>query len=352
VEALRANPREYVSGTVRVNGRTYTNVGVQLKGVATFRPIDDEPSLTLNFAKFDREQRFHGLRKIHLNNGKEDLTFLCEILSAEMFAKAGLPVARAIHGRTAVNGRDLGAYVVKEGFTRELLARYFDDTSGNLYDSGFRHDVTYPLERLSGKKPDRRQDLDALAAAARIEDLEERWTELSRQLDTNLFARYLAMQALIANWDGYAFFRNNYRIYHDPETRRLHFIPHGMDQTFARYNFPLMPTRWDGLVARAFMETPEGRLLYQQHLQDVYTNVYHTELLARRVDELASIIRPIFEERGEAAEYDKRVAALRARIVQRGGFLSQQFSRTNWISVPRTTPLRNSPSVPMRSVVR
>jgi spore coat protein H len=309
-----------------------------LKGVATFRPVDDQPSLTLNFSKFDRAQRFHGLRKIHLNNGKEDPTFLCEALSAELFAKAGLPAARVVHARTRLNGRDLGAYVAIEGFTPEFLARYFKDTSGNLYDSGFRHDITYPLERLLGKKPDRRQDLDALAEAARVTDLETRWRELSRHLDTNGFARYLAMQVLIANWDGYALFKNNYRVYHDPETHHLHFMAHGMDQTFARPTFPLMPFRWDGLVARSFMETPPGRALYQHHLGQVFTNVYDASALVQRVDELANQIRPIFIEEGTVADYDQKVAALRLRIARRGTFLADQFSTTNWMTLPRRTP--------------
>ena len=94
LQALREEPREYVPATVRADGQTYTNVGVHLKGVATFRPVDGQPSLTLNFSKFVADQRFHGLRKIHLNNGKEDPTFLREAISAEMFAEAGVPVAR------------------------------------------------------------------------------------------------------------------------------------------------------------------------------------------------------------------------------------------------------------------
>jgi len=348
LQSLRTAPREYVRATVRVNGRVYEDVGVHLKGVATFRPVDDQPSLTLNFSKFVRDQRFHGLRKIHLNNGKEDPTFLCEALSAEMFAQAGLPAARVVHARTKLNGRDLGPYVAIEGFTKEFLARYFADTSGNLYDSGFRYDVTYPLERLSGQKPDRRQDLNALAEAARTPDLDERWMELARHLDTNGFARYLAMQALIANWDGYAFYRNNYRIYHDPETHHLHFIAHGMDQTFSRATFPLMPPRWDGLVARAFIETPQGRALYQRHLGEVFTNVYHTDALARRVDELASVVRPLFVERGTEDEYDVLVTELRLRIVQRGHFLARQFSTTNWMNPPRGTPRRAPVVLPTR----
>jgi spore coat protein H len=345
LNVLRTSPREYVRATVRANGRTYTNVGVHLKGVATFRPIDDQPSLTLNFSKFVSEQRFHGLRKIHLNNGKEDPTFLCEALSAEIFAQAGLPAARVTHARTRLNGRELGPYVVIEGFTPEFLARYFQDTRGNLYDSGFRHDVTYPLERLSGKRPDNWKDLKQLSAAAEIRDLQERWSQLALCLDTNGFARYLAMQALIANWDGYAFYKNNYRIYHDPDSDRLHFIAHGMDQTFAKATFPLMPPRWDGLVARAFMETREGRALYQHQLGLLFTNYYHTEALVSRVDELARPLRPLFAEQGPAAAvaHDRLVAALRRRIEQRGVFLAEQLATTNWMQPPPVNLIQRRP---------
>jgi spore coat protein H len=335
--ALRTTPREYVPATVRADGQTYTNVGVHLKGVATFRPVDDQPSLTLNFSKFASKQRFHGLRKIHLNNGKEDPTFLCEAISAGMFAQSGLPVARVIHARVRLNGRDLGPYVVIEGFTPEFLGRYFKDTRGNLYDSGFRHDITHPLEKLSGKKPHDWADLKKLAAAASMPDLEQRWEQLGRTLDTNNFARYLAMQVLTCNWDGYAMYKNNYRVYHDPESDRLFFIPHGMDQMFARPFLPLIPPRWDGLVARSFMETPQGRTLYEQQLGRLFTNVYHTDALTRRVTELAERVRPMLADRNEQAafEYDRLVAGLRRRIVQRGQFLAQQLAATNSTNPPQ-----------------
>jgi len=337
LEALRQTPREYVAATVRTGGLTFTNVGIHLKGVATFRPVDDQPSLTLNFSKFDRRQRFHGLRKIHLNNGKEDPTFMCEALSAEMFARAGLPVARVVLARLRLNGLDLGPYVAIEGFSPEFLGRYFHDTSGNLYDSGFRKDVTEPLERLLGKSPENCEDLQQLATAARTPNFRERWTRLAQCLDTNNFSKYLAMQTLSANWDGYAFYKNNYRIYHDPESDRLHFIPHGMDQTFARPAFALMPARWEGFAARAFVETPEGRALYQQQLARLFNDTYDTAAMVRRVDELAAALRPIIAEQGQAAsrDHDRQVSALRWRIKERGEFLAQQFSTTNWMSLPR-----------------
>ncbi|HXT69402.1 MAG TPA: CotH kinase family protein [Vicinamibacterales bacterium] len=325
--SLRARPREDVPGTVREGGITYTNVAIHLKGVATFRPVDDQPSLTLNFSKLAPAQRFHGLRKIHLNNGKEDPTFLCEALAAEMFAKARLPVARVALARTSLNGRDLGPYVAIEGFTEDLLGRYFSNTKGNLYDSGFRRDITFPLEKLSGKEPDDWADLKKLAAAGATMDLDERWTALGRVLDTDSFAKYLAMQVITANWDGYAMFMNNYRVYHDPASDRITFIPHGMDQTFARVTMPLLPPRWDGSVARQYMETRQGQELYRKQLGLLFTATYHAEALAKRVDDLAARVRPILAENSEAlaAQHDRLAAALRGRILQRGEFLARQL---------------------------
>jgi len=326
--SLRAQPREDVSGIVRVDGITYTNVAIHLKGVATFRPVDDQPSLTLNFSKLNPTQRFLGLRKIHLNNGKEDQSFLCEALAAEMFAKAKLPVARVALARTVLNGRDLGPYVAIEGFTEDFLGRYFSNTKGNLYDSGFRRDITAQLEKLSGKESDDWADLKKLAAAGATPDLEERWTALGRVLDVDSFARYLAMQVITANWDGYAMFRNNYRVYHDPVSDRIVFIPHGMDQTFARPTMPLLPPRWDGLLAGQYMETRQGRELYQKQIGLLFASTYHAEALAKRVDVLAARVRPILAERGEAlvVQHDRLVAVLRSRILQRGEFLALQLA--------------------------
>lgn len=327
VASLRAQPRVDVTGTVRVGAITYTNVAIHLKGVATFRPVDGQPSLTLNFSKLAPAQRFEGLRKIHLNNGKEDPTFLCEALAAEMFAKARLPVARVALARTILNGRDLGPYVAIEGFTEDLLGRFFANTRGNLYDSGFRHDITFPLEKLSGKEPDDWADLKKLATAAATADLEERWTALRRVLDTDSFARYLAMQVLTANWDGYAMFMNNYRVYHDPASDRITFIPHGMDQTFAQVSMPVLPARWAGSLARQYMETRQGQELYRQQIGVLFASTYHAEALAKRVDELAPRIRSILAETSEssAAQHDRLVAGLRSRILQRAEFLARQL---------------------------
>jgi len=115
---LRKDPRKTVQATLREGGTNYPSVGLHLKGsTGSFRGVDERPSLTLNFDRFIPAQRFHGLSRIHLNNSVEDPTYLHEWLGGEMFRAAGVPAPRAGHALVELNGRNLGLYVLKEGFT-------------------------------------------------------------------------------------------------------------------------------------------------------------------------------------------------------------------------------------------
>src|SRR5262245_46559374 len=160
-----------VKVSVREGDTVYTNVALHLKGSYTFEPIDEKPSLTLNFDKFAPRQRFRGFDKIHLNNSVQDPSYLCEKLARELFNAAGVPAPRAGHSRVSLNGRDLGMYVVVEGYNKRFLKRHFQSTQGNLYDGGSGGDVTKSLKVDCGDEPDNRSALLALASASREIDL-------------------------------------------------------------------------------------------------------------------------------------------------------------------------------------
>ena len=49
IESLKKENRTFVRATVREGGRSYSKVGIHLKGVGSFRPIDDKPSFTVKF---------------------------------------------------------------------------------------------------------------------------------------------------------------------------------------------------------------------------------------------------------------------------------------------------------------
>ena len=82
--------RPFALARVNEEGNLYTNVEVHVKGGAgSYRPIYNNPALTLNFAKYAPGQSFHGLKKFSLNNSVQDPTFLNEKIAASCLIRSG-----------------------------------------------------------------------------------------------------------------------------------------------------------------------------------------------------------------------------------------------------------------------
>ena len=319
--------RVQVRATVQEGGQAYTNVAVHLKGAAgSFRPVDQKPGLTLNFSKFAEGQQFHGLRKLSLNNSVQDPTYVSDKLSRELFAAAGVPAPRADHARVELNGRDLGLYVVSEGWDKVFLKRHFKNTRGNLYDGGFAKEITKHMAVNSGERPDDQSDLQALAAAAKERNLTNRLARLERVLDLDRFLSFMAMDVMLWNWDSYTINRNNYRVYHDVDTDRIVFFPHGMDQMFWRPSAPIMPGM-KGLVAGQVIQIPECRRRYLERFSELRTNVFKLEAITNRMGELLGRIRPAISEMGagRVSEHERGVSVLYQRIAQRSRSIDDQL---------------------------
>lgn len=311
--------RQTVQGTLREGATEFTNVAIHLKGAAgSFQSVDKKPGLTLNFDKFAKGQRFHGLQKISLNNSRQDATYITDMLCRELFARIGVPAPRTAHVRVELNGRNLGLYVLTEGWNKQFLKRHFVNAGGNLYDSGFVKDINGPLEVNSGDHPEDRSDLARLEAAALEPDLAARKVKLARLLDLDQFLRFIALDAMMWNWDGYGINRNNYRVFHDLDTDHMVFFPHGLDQMFRKADGPLMPGM-QGLVARSVLELPELRRRYLQHAAELTNTVFQLGAITNRVMQLASRIRPLLAGvPGESpAAYDRALELLISRITRR-----------------------------------
>ena len=147
--------RRYVRATIKEGDAVYTNIAIRLKGgPGSRRGFNDRPAFTINIDKFAPDQKFHGLKKIHLNNSVQDSTYLEEKISRELFEAAGVPVPRAGHAYVTVNGRELGMYVLVEGINKQFLKRYFKDATGNVYDGKSGMDVTTDhMQVNSGDNP-------------------------------------------------------------------------------------------------------------------------------------------------------------------------------------------------------
>ena len=328
LDRLRKEPRQFVPARVMEGTSVLSGVGIHLKGsTGSFRPVDEKPSLTLDFSRFGGAGRFHGLRKIHLNNSLEDPSFANEMLGSGLFAAAGLPAAQATRALVELNGRKLGLYVLMEGFTEDFLARHFPRFGGDLYEPDVGRDVDDHLKRNSVAAVARgRSVLTDLASAALEKDLPLRWERLNRTLDMEQFTTFMALEVLIGHRDGYCLARNNYRVYHDPQADRIRFFPHGMDQLFGNADLPWQPAM-AGLVARAVMETPQGSEQYAARFKSLFTNLLSITTLTGRVDQLALQLRPSLGN-AEWAALVEASTATKARIVDRHRALGEQLSRT------------------------
>ncbi len=326
--------RTNVSAVVREGNRVYTNVAVHLKGhLGSFRPVDSKPAFTLNFDKNAKGQRFHGLQKIHLNNSVQDSSYLSEQISREIFLAAGIPTPRASHATAELNGRSLGLFVLVEGWNKQFLKRHFHNPNGNLYDGGFGKDITAPLEATSGDFPEDHTLLDILVGACKEPDATRRLSQIRDVLDFDRFLTFFTMEILCAHWDGYSLNKNNFRVYLDPDSDKLVFLPHGMDQMFGVWR--MKPTSsitpmMHGLVSDAIIRTPEGRRRYLERLGHLVTKIVDVPALSRRIDELSARIRPAITVDPSGPDYQQQAAEqLRSRIIARVASVREQLATAN-----------------------
>src|SRR5579862_909953 len=332
--------RPFALATVREAGQVYTNVEVHLKGGAgSYRPVDDNPGLTLSFEKDAPGQTFHGLKKFSLNNSVQDPSFLNEKISRELFNSAGSPTPRAGFTTVELNGRNLGIHVLIEGANKQFLRQHFENVHGNLYQTHGNQEITSRLDVNSGDDPTNNAGLHALTQAIREADPAVRWRRLEETLDVNRFLTFMAMEVIVWHWDGYCMNQNNYRVFHDLEANKIVFIAHGMDQMFGKgrsgADCSIYPP-WRGMVAKAVMSTAQGRQLYLARLGELYTNVFRVEGLLKEVDRLSSVVQEVIAESNpqSALAYQRRVDALKAHIEERDRSLARQLADASKPSDP------------------
>src|SRR5687768_11852026 len=132
---------------------------------------------------------------------------------------------------------------------------------------------------------------------------------------SGLASRPLAVEIMASSFDGYALNKNNYRLYHDPETKRFAFIPSGIDQLFVHPRSPLSPD-CAGMVAGMLLSAPEGRQEHRERCLLLLTNVFSVMQLTNTMNMLEQRLRPVLAQMSPdaAQQHAKAVVQLRQRI--------------------------------------
>jgi hypothetical protein len=219
-------------------------------------------------------------------------------------------------------------YVVKEGFDKRFLKRHFADVTGNLYEGGFVQDIDAGLEKDSGQPPEDRRDLEALRAAVVEPDPATRWKRMAGTLDIDKFIDFMALEMMTCHWDGYTWNKNNYRIYFDPQTKRAHFLAHGMDQMFGDPGASVLDFPGP-MVSSVVMQNPAWRTQFRTRLKELLPLFDPPTRLQKRADAVQQQLLPVIREMSEdqANAFKDRVNELKQRLADRAMNLREQVER-------------------------
>ena len=310
MDQLRKDPRSYIEASIEEAGaKTHEHLAIKLKGAAgSFQGIDARPGFTVSTSKFKGGDRFHGLKHFHLNNCAQDNSALNELMSGEMARAAGVPASRCTHALVSLNGKDLGIYVLKEGFTEDFLAHFFKRTDGHLYDE--IHDKM----ALDQGGESNKEGFFKLLAALKQRDAKKQNEMLSAIVDVDAYLRYLVLENVLCHWDGYSFNRNNYRFYENPETGRFHFFLHGMDQMFTDPGQTIQ--RDPGGFGAILWRQPEMRPRYLAQFMDIYNKVLRPVDWPARAGARGRLLMAALKPE-VAKKYEPRISEARNRIAER-----------------------------------
>ncbi len=314
--ALLSEPRQPVKARIQFDRGRSLEVRMKLKGQGSFQRLDQKPSLTLQFDRsVSWDVPFSG-SKIHLNNSVEDTSFLKEKIGADLFRRAGIAAPQVAHARLKLNERELGLYVLKEGFSEEFMLRSFGNTNGTVFDRD-ASDLKDDAEQMdvdAGDDARGRKKLKELWSAAHEADLDRRIDRLEKVLDVDSFLKFMAMEVLLCHWDGYVLNENNFRIY-VPDDGKIQFLPSGMDQIFAKPDLQWKP-RFSGRIARSVMETDSTDERYEAVLKTLFPQVMDAQQISNRITEVVREISPSLS-RGEIRTVRNEAKELMTSIVAR-----------------------------------
>jgi len=285
----------YVTGRVTVDGQIYEDVAVRKKGflgsLATKRP-----SLKLNFGRLVEGRTHAGMKRMTLNNNKQDPSNMHQCMAYDLFARADTMAPRCNFAHVVVNGEDLGIYTHVESVKKPMLARYFEDNDGNLYEgqgTDFVSEHREHIELKTNEMENDRADFDRLSAALKVPD-DQLLDELGKVVDLDAFFSFWAMEVMTGHWDSYSGGRNNYLTYHDPTSDRFYFIPWGTDGAFSMQR-PFTPGNTaatvlaEGLITDRLYNHPQGRTTFFERLRELFDRVWDEPTLLAEADRIQAL---------------------------------------------------------------
>lgn len=241
--------KDWVEATVVVDGVTYENAGVRLKGNSSLFSVTPETSGSpedlpwlIRLDKYIDGQTHQGYGDIVIRSNSTE-TSLNEAMAQEMLELSGLASQQAISTSFTVNGGDTELRLALEHPDEVWDDANFGD-DGLLYKADSEGDYSYRGEDhdsyddvFNQKSGD--DDLEPLVEFLDFINNSDDATfaaELDEYLDVDAFATYLAYQDLIGNADDINGRGNNSYLHYDPDSDRMTVVNWDLNLAFDTAN--------------------------------------------------------------------------------------------------------------------
>ena len=231
---LDKGDKEWIKATVTIDGETFENVGIKLKGNSSLRNITvDTPAqelpLRIRLDKYVDGQNADGYSDFTVRSNSSE-TAINEAVALDLLSDAGLASEEAISTRFSVNGSDEKLRLTVQNLDDTWVKQNFPDAGADsvLYKSeadgnwswrGQNGDYSSSFEIEAGK--DDYEPLIELLDLLNNGTAAEIAEKLPDLLDVDSFATYLAFEDLIDNFDDIDGPGNNSYLFWDSATKKF-----------------------------------------------------------------------------------------------------------------------------------
>lgn len=264
---------EYVPAELSVDGEYIGTVGIRykgstftLEGCAGLREGEhcSKISMKIKFNKYDKNLRFHGLKRLNFNSMMWDPSALRERISYSVFTDMGVITSRACHAKLKINGKYHGLYSLVEQIDDGFINRNFKECNdGFLVKEKWpvTNDTSYYQKGVKNGNPKiaatKFLELFNNLNACKESELKD---FIEKYMNSDYLMRYMAVDRAIANWDGVtafypvknesfkAFASHNFYWYAEKERPFFWLLPWDLDGTLSiNTGFDHVP-QWNEIV--------------------------------------------------------------------------------------------------------
>lgn len=242
---------------------------------------------------------------------EEDPTQIREKLYADILEAMGTYANEANVIRLFINGEGMGTFNLLDDITQYsfVSAMWYDGKPpaqmGALFDgasgASFAYDPTGTAYYSWIKNLQSPEEPTAVGPLCQkfseiVKTDDAQIAEIDKMMDLDHYLRFMVMEYLTGNWDGYWEQQTNIGLYRDPtDNNRWYFIGQDYDGTFGvnvqtadltypEWSFTTFPTKFPGgVLINGLLENPNQKAKFQKYLTNTVKVLFNNATLTNRI---------------------------------------------------------------------